>query len=76
VGGGLSDPLIERLSDIASGARVVANAVTLEAEALLSALHSKHGGTLMRIEIANAAPLGKKRGWRASFPIVQWSGTL
>ena len=25
-------------------------------------------------EIARAAPLGAKRGWKSAYPIVQWSG--
>jgi precorrin-6Y C5,15-methyltransferase (decarboxylating) len=27
----------------------------------------------MRIELSDAAPLGTRRGWRASYPVVQWS---
>ncbi len=77
IGGGLSEALLQYLQNtLPAGTRVVANAVTLEAEALLAAWHTKLGGDLMRIEIATAAPLGAKRGWRARFPIVQWSVTL
>lgn len=77
IGGGLSEALVQHLeATLPKGTRLVANGVTLEAEALLTAWHAKLGGDLMRIEIANAAPLGSKRGWRASFPIVQWSVTL
>ncbi len=72
IGGGLSEALIDALwARIAQGTRVVANAVTLEGEALLAALP---GGALMRIEISRAAPLGGKRGWKAAYPVVQWSG--
>ena len=55
------------------GTRLVANAVTLETEALLLAEQSRHGGDLMRIELAQAAPLGSMRGWVPSRPLVQWS---
>ena len=55
------------------GARLVAHAVTLETEALLSALHARHGGRLLRIETAEAAPLGRLRGWQAARPVVQWA---
>ena len=55
------------------GARLVAHAVTLETEALLSALHARHGGRLLRIETAEAAPLGRLRGWEAGRPVVQWA---
>jgi precorrin-6Y C5,15-methyltransferase (decarboxylating) len=52
--------------------RIVAHSVTLETEALLSELHNRHGGEMMRIEISHAAPLGRGRSWKASRPVVQW----
>ena len=77
VGGGLSQPLLGWLEAILpAGTRLVANAVTLESEALLLKAHERHGGDLLRIELARAAPLGSGRGWKASYPIVQWSATL
>lgn len=76
VGGGLSSELLARLETLAKGARLVANAVTLESEALLLTAHARKGGNLLRIELSDAKPLGSKRGWSASFPIVQWSVTL
>jgi precorrin-6Y C5,15-methyltransferase (decarboxylating) len=73
VGGGLDAPMFAAVwSRLASGARIVAHAVTLETEALIAELHGRHGGDLMRIEIARAAPLGSFRSWEASRPIVQW----
>ncbi|MFT3687946.1 precorrin-6y C5,15-methyltransferase (decarboxylating) subunit CbiE [Paenirhodobacter sp.] len=76
IGGGCDDALLTALwGRLAPGTRLVAHAVTLETEALLAAWHGARGGTLMRIELAEAAPLGRKRGWRASFPVVQWSVT-
>lgn len=73
-GGGLDAALFEAVSlRLALGARVVAHAVTLETEALLSDLHHAHGGELMRIELAHAAPLGRYRSWQAVRPVVQWS---
>jgi precorrin-6B C5,15-methyltransferase / cobalt-precorrin-6B C5,C15-methyltransferase len=53
--------------------RIVAHSVTLETEALLSDLQRSHGGELMRIDIARAAPLGSYRAWDAAHPVVQWS---
>lgn len=74
VGGGLSDALVAALwNRLAPGARIVANAVTLESEALLAAWHTRAGGALLRIALSEAAPLGGKRGWRAAYPVVQWS---
>ena len=60
---------------LAAGTRVVSNAVTLETEALLAGLHAQHGGSLTRIDLATATPLGTLRGWTASRPVVQWSVT-
>lgn len=77
IGGGLSPMLLGRLrDDLPCGTRLVANAVTLESEALLIAWHGRHGGTLLRIELADAAPLGSRHGWRSRYPVVQWSVTL
>ena len=75
IGGGLSQALLEDLwQRLPEGGRVVANAVTLESEALLAHWQHKAGGELMRLELANAAPIGTRRGWKASYPIVQWRG--
>ena len=77
IGGGLSDALLDRLwARLPPGTRLVANAVTLESEALLTRWHGAKGGSLLRIELADAAPLGSKHGWRARYPVVQWSVTL
>jgi precorrin-6B C5,15-methyltransferase / cobalt-precorrin-6B C5,C15-methyltransferase len=75
IGGGLSEALLTHLWDILpAGVRVVANAVTLESEATLAHWHASAGGSLLRVDLAEAAPLGRLRGWRAAYPIVQWVG--
>lgn len=77
IGGGLSAPLLDTLSQtLAAGTRLVANAVTLESEALLGDWQARRGGDLLRLELARAQPLGRRRGWRGSYPIVQWRVTL
>ncbi len=77
IGGGLSDALLTALwARLSAGTRLVANAVTLESEALLALWQGKKGGSLLRIELADAAPLGNRHGWRARYPVVQWSVTL
>ncbi|KUF12433.1 bifunctional cobalt-precorrin-7 (C(5))-methyltransferase/cobalt-precorrin-6B (C(15))-methyltransferase [Pseudoponticoccus marisrubri] len=76
VGGGLSQALLERLATLPAGTRIVANAVTLESEALLTQAQATLGGELMRIEIARATPLGPRRGWSAAYPVVTWSTVL
>jgi precorrin-6Y C5,15-methyltransferase (decarboxylating) len=74
IGGGLDIAMFDAIwSRLAPGARIVAHAVTLETEALLGELHQRHGGELMRVEIAHAAPLGRYRSWEAARPVVQWS---
>ncbi|SDH77638.1 MULTISPECIES: precorrin-6y C5,15-methyltransferase (decarboxylating) subunit CbiE [Bradyrhizobium] len=73
VGGGNEQSLFDALwAMIPEGTRLVVNAVTLETEALLLTEHNRHGGELLRIELAQAAPLGSMRGWMPSRPLVQW----
>ena len=55
------------------GGRLVANAVTLEMEALLLARHAALGGDLIRLQVSRAAPVGTMTGWRPAMPVTQWS---
>lgn len=73
VGGGGDAALFDRLIAHPARPRIVANGVTLETESLLAQLHATHGGTLLRLDLAEAAPLGRMRGWQAARPVVQWS---
>ena len=74
IGGGLDAAMFSAFWPLlGEGARIVAHAVTLETEALLSELARKHGGELMRIELSHVAPLGRYRSWQAVRPVVQWS---
>ena len=73
-GGGLDTAMFEGIWPlIPAGTRLVAHAVTLETEALLSELHQRHGGELMRIEISHAGALGRYRAFEPARPVVQWS---
>lgn len=77
IGGGGDAGLYEALWPLVpAGCRVVANGVTLETEAQLAACHACFGGQLLRVELAEATPLGGFRGWTAARPVVQWSITL
>ncbi|MBT3143671.1 cobalamin biosynthesis bifunctional protein CbiET [Phaeobacter gallaeciensis] len=77
IGGGFSENLMRWLHEtLAAGTRLVANAVTLESEAALALWHGKLGGDLLRIELAQSAPLGPRRGWKSAYPVVQWSVML
>ena len=74
VGGGLDRAMFDTVWSLLSrGTRLVAHSVTLETEALLAELQQKHGGDLLRIELSQAAPLGRYRSWEAARPVVQWS---
>ena len=76
IGGGASDALLHALWDlIPPGTRLVMNAVTLETEALVLDWSARHGGSLLKIDLAEPVAIGRKRGWKASLPILQWSVT-
>lgn len=53
-----------------SGGRLVANAVTLQSEAMLVNWREQHGGDLTRIHLAHAKPLGEFDTWRQALPIT------
>lgn len=53
--------------------RLVANAVTLESEAKLVALHAEYGGLLSRISVSRADKVGPYFGWRPFMGVTQWS---
>jgi precorrin-6B C5,15-methyltransferase / cobalt-precorrin-6B C5,C15-methyltransferase len=74
VGGGASDAgvLDAALAALPTGGRLVANAVTLETEALLLARHAALGGELIRIAISRTAAVGEKTAWRPAMPVTQW----
>ncbi len=74
IGGGLSvDGLAEAcLKALKPRGRLVSNAVTVEGEARLLALHAKHGGQLTRIAVSRAEPVGPFQGWRPLMPVTQW----
>ena len=74
VGGGASEPgvLDAAIAALKPGGRLVANAVTLETEALLIARQATLGGTLTRIAISRADSVGGKTGWRPAMPVTQW----
>jgi precorrin-6Y C5,15-methyltransferase (decarboxylating) len=74
IGGGARGPeMIDRACDaLASGGRLVVNAVTLETQAACVDWRARWGGELTQIAIAHAEPVGRYSGWRAAMPIVQW----
>lgn len=74
IGGGLNDPGMfdAAWSALKSGGRLVANAVSLESEAMLIGLAGKFGGELVRLSVERAEPLGGMTAWKPALPIVHW----
>ena len=72
IGGGVSAPgvLDACWAALSPGGRLVANAVTVQSEAVLVAWRAQHGGTLTRIGIGEAQPLGGFDTWRQALPVT------
>ena len=75
IGGGGTDAgvLDAAWAALPEGGRLVVNAVTLETQAEIMRRHVALGGSLTKIEIARADPVGPFHGWRAAMPVMQWS---
>ncbi|WP_271410463.1 precorrin-6y C5,15-methyltransferase (decarboxylating) subunit CbiE [Pseudomonas sp. Q1-7] len=72
IGGGVTEAgvLDTCWSRLKPGGRLIANAVTLQSEAVLMAFRTAHGGELTRIAVAQAQPLGGFDTWRSALPIT------
>ncbi|MCV7200139.1 precorrin-6y C5,15-methyltransferase (decarboxylating) subunit CbiE [Mycobacterium angelicum] len=77
IGGGLTQPglLGACLEHLPTGGRLVANAVTVESEAVLAHAYSRHQGDLQRFQHYRGEPLGGFAGWRPQLPVTQWTVT-
>jgi precorrin-6Y C5,15-methyltransferase (decarboxylating) len=77
IGGGVTRAgVVEAcLAALPPGGRLVANAVTLESEAVLASWYAELGGEMTRIAVNRAAPVGGFTGWRAMMPVTTWSVT-
>lgn len=74
IGGGVSEAVIAAsLKALKPFGRLVANAVTLESEAVLLEARQDFGGELTRIAVQHADPVGGYHGWRPQMPVTQWS---
>lgn len=73
VGGGVADAgLMEACwAALRPGGRLVANAVTLAGEAALLACGARWGGSLTRLGLCRAEPLGGELAWRPALPLTQ-----
>jgi precorrin-6Y C5,15-methyltransferase (decarboxylating) len=74
IGGGVTDDgMLDAARDaLRSGGRLVCNTVTLEAQGALVAAAARYGGELIKLDVAQAAPLGGFRIWRPKLSLVQW----
>ena len=73
IGGGLSLPgLIETCwARLAPGGVLVANAVTVAGEAILADWGARHEGTMTRLAVSRARPVGRHLVWRPLMPVTQ-----
>jgi precorrin-6Y C5,15-methyltransferase (decarboxylating) len=76
IGGGVTRPdlLTTCWNALRPGGRLVANAVTVESELKLFQAQQQWGGSLTRIAVQRASPIGSFLGWKAFSPITQWVG--
>jgi precorrin-6B C5,15-methyltransferase / cobalt-precorrin-6B C5,C15-methyltransferase len=77
VGGGATTPLLldACVEALGPGGRLVVTAVTVQSEAVLAEWHGRCGGSLTRLSVAHAAPVGGFTGWKPAMPVTLWSVT-
>ena len=79
IGGGATTPgMIDAVqSALRPAGRMIVNAVALETESVLLKHQSRWGGSLTRIAISRAGPIGgedaRMTGWRPAMPVLQWT---
>jgi precorrin-6B C5,15-methyltransferase / cobalt-precorrin-6B C5,C15-methyltransferase len=79
IGGGATTPgMIDAVqAALRPAGRLVINAVALETEIVLLKYQSQWGGTLTRIAISRAGPIGgddaRMTAWRSAMPVMQWT---
>lgn len=77
IGGGIvgdGDLIRYCMSVLPVGGRLVANAVTLQAQSALNAAHAEWGGELVTIAIARSAGVGPHQAMKPSIDVLQWRG--
>ena len=77
IGGGLTiDGVLDACwSSLKAGGRLVAHAVTLESERVLSERYAAHGGELIQLSTSTASGLGSFTAWTPHRAVTQWSIT-
>lgn len=73
-GGGITTELLATCWEVLPpGGRLVAHSVTIDSEQALVTAYRRWGGSLTRIAIETAEPLGSLLGWRPARAVVQWA---
>ncbi|AUH69007.1 MULTISPECIES: bifunctional cobalt-precorrin-7 (C(5))-methyltransferase/cobalt-precorrin-6B (C(15))-methyltransferase [Gordonia] len=73
LGGGVDRDVLDTAWDaLMPGGRIVGNAVAIETQHLFIDAQERYGGSLTRLSVERAAPLGRLTAWRPALPIVQW----
>jgi precorrin-6B C5,15-methyltransferase / cobalt-precorrin-6B C5,C15-methyltransferase len=77
IGGGIGqcDLLPAAWGALCPGGRLVANVVSLAGERTLLDWQLRHGGSLTRIAVSHAEPLGSQLAWRPLLPVMQLAAT-
>lgn len=78
IGGGISedaDVIATAFDALKPGGRLVANAVSIEAQGHLMTALRVLGGELVRIGIAQAAPVGRLTAMKSAIDVLQWRVT-
>jgi precorrin-6Y C5,15-methyltransferase (decarboxylating) len=77
IGGGIGqcDLLPAAWGALCPGGRLVANTVSLTGERVLLDWQLRHGGSLTRIAVSHAEPLGTQQAWRPLLPVTQLAAT-
>ncbi|BCY14228.1 precorrin-6y C5,15-methyltransferase (decarboxylating) subunit CbiE [Actinoplanes sp. L3-i22] len=77
IGGGVTRDgvLAKCLEMLRPGGRLVANAVTVESEAVLAGAYARLGGELTRLTVQRGSPVGGFTGWRSFMPVTIWTVT-
>ncbi|HXP06477.1 MAG TPA: precorrin-6y C5,15-methyltransferase (decarboxylating) subunit CbiE [Stellaceae bacterium] len=75
VGGGMGEPdLLPALwQALRPGGRLVANVISVEGERAVLECQARHGGSLTRLAVSRAEPLGGRHAWRRLIAVTQWA---
>ena len=75
VGGGIGEPdLLPALwQALRPGGRLVANVISVEGERAVLDAQARHGGSLTRLAVSRAEPLGSRNAWRPLIAVTQWA---